>query len=171
MDNATLHATKDDPAWIKAKKAWVFDIQLVRQPPQSPDTNVLDLGIWNSLQSIQRKLPLVNASSLEYQLVKDVQKAWMELTLTTVNSCFITLKNILQEIRENKDGNQFKTPRKRKYAHMIGRSNYIIDAAASDNKTVTVLDDDGDGYMETKPAALRVSDFVVKQEGEKAASI
>ena len=58
MDNATPHLTNDDPKWIKAKKNWDFDIVLVRQPPQSPDTNVLDLGLWTSIQSFQRKVPM-----------------------------------------------------------------------------------------------------------------
>ena len=59
MDNATPHITKDDPEWIAAKSRWSFNIVLVRQPPQSPDCKVLDLGLWTSIQALQRKEPII----------------------------------------------------------------------------------------------------------------
>ena len=76
MDNASPHISNDDPEWLEAKKDWALDIELVRQPAQSPDLNVLDLGIWSSIQSRQRQLPMENTS--EYELVKMVRKAFSD---------------------------------------------------------------------------------------------
>ena len=42
-DNATLHLSKDNPAWIEAKKDFAFYICLVKQLLQSLETNILDL--------------------------------------------------------------------------------------------------------------------------------
>ena len=33
-----------------------FNIELVCQPPNSPESNVLDLGIWRSLQAVVDRL-------------------------------------------------------------------------------------------------------------------
>ncbi|XP_021761822.1 uncharacterized protein LOC110726660 [Chenopodium quinoa] len=42
-----------DQEFIEATTANGFNIQLVFQPPQSPDLNVLDLGLFRSIQSLQ----------------------------------------------------------------------------------------------------------------------
>ena len=166
MDNASPHLTEDDPAWIEARKDWRFDIQLMRQPAQSPDTNVLDLGLWTSLQSIQRKLPMMSASSTEMQLVEAVQQAWINMPLTTIESSFVTLQNVLREIRANDGGNHFKTPRKRKYAQLIEAGDYSIATTyESDDDTITEAECDSDIDIEAKPAALREPNLVGKFDG------
>ena len=53
MDNATPHVKNDNPEWLAAKANWRFDIDLICQPAQLPDCNILDLGLWNSLQAAQ----------------------------------------------------------------------------------------------------------------------
>lgn len=53
QDNARPHNVNDDPELIAACTADGWDIRLVNQPPNSPDTNILDLGFFNSIQSLQ----------------------------------------------------------------------------------------------------------------------
>ncbi|ETV97613.1 hypothetical protein H310_09509 [Aphanomyces invadans] len=57
-DNARAHVTPmDEP--LKAAfdeygtKGWTFSLAL--QPPNSPDTNILDLGFFAAIQSLQQK--------------------------------------------------------------------------------------------------------------------
>ena len=169
MDNATPHLTNDDPEWIQAKKRWDFDIVLVRQPPQSPDTNVLDLGLWTSIQSFQRKVPMTSAAT-EYELVKAVHEAFRKLPMTTIDNCFVTLQNVLREIQTNDGGNQFKTPRKRKYAAMVDPGDYSIDEMSGED-TDTDEDASSDCDLERKPVALRKHMYNLKKTGVTAANV
>jgi hypothetical protein len=53
QDNARPHAKVDDPAILEAGHEGGWNITLTCQPPNSPDFNVLDLGYFNSIQSLQ----------------------------------------------------------------------------------------------------------------------
>ena len=55
QDNAKPHLSPNDRQFCEAAKQDGFDIRLVCQPANSPDLNVLDLGFFNSIQSIQYK--------------------------------------------------------------------------------------------------------------------
>jgi hypothetical protein len=55
-DNAPVHFDKMDNAWVDfvqhpENRHWGFHIK--EQPPNSPDTNVLDLGFFTSIQAMQ----------------------------------------------------------------------------------------------------------------------
>jgi hypothetical protein len=53
-DNAPSHFTEDDPQWVNlVQNDPYFRFSLKQQPPNSPDTNVLDLGFFASIQSMQ----------------------------------------------------------------------------------------------------------------------
>ncbi|XP_021737151.1 uncharacterized protein LOC110703666 [Chenopodium quinoa] len=52
-DNARPHQIPRDEEFISATQAHRFNIQFVFQPAQSPDLNVLDLGLFRSIQSLQ----------------------------------------------------------------------------------------------------------------------
>ena len=51
QDNAPSHVPVDDEEFAMAVAQIGLDIQLVNQPANSPDLNVLDLGFFASLQS------------------------------------------------------------------------------------------------------------------------
>ena len=54
-DNAPVHFSEDEPALVEAAQSannderWAFHLK--EQPANSPDTNIHDLGFFNSLQS------------------------------------------------------------------------------------------------------------------------
>ena len=52
-DNAKSHFSANDPDVLKAGKSDGWKIQMMNQPPNSPDLNVLDLGFFNAIQSLQ----------------------------------------------------------------------------------------------------------------------
>ncbi|CAH9102271.1 unnamed protein product [Cuscuta epithymum] len=53
QDNATPHIKSSDPEFKAVAKADGFDIHLTCQPTNSPDLNILDLGFFNAIQSLQ----------------------------------------------------------------------------------------------------------------------
>jgi hypothetical protein len=53
QDGASSHIHRDDPAFAVAAMAGNWQIQLLTQPVQSPDTNILDLSFFRALQSAQ----------------------------------------------------------------------------------------------------------------------
>ncbi|XP_057779553.1 uncharacterized protein LOC130998136 [Salvia miltiorrhiza] len=53
QDNAKPHIKDSDPDFRAAATADGFDIRIVHQPPNSPDTNINDLGWFRAIQSLQ----------------------------------------------------------------------------------------------------------------------
>jgi hypothetical protein len=50
MDNAGGHGTKDTIEWYEQEMLRRFNINIIYQIPRSPETNLLNLGIWCGLQ-------------------------------------------------------------------------------------------------------------------------
>ncbi|RIA05142.1 hypothetical protein BRARA_K00573 [Brassica rapa] len=53
QDNARTHVECDDKEFQEAASKNGFDIRLMCQPPKSPDLNILDLGFFSAIQSLQ----------------------------------------------------------------------------------------------------------------------
>jgi hypothetical protein len=55
MQQPTSHFQWFDPKWIDMwfERRLDWDCQLKEQPPSSPDCNILDLGFFRALQSLQ----------------------------------------------------------------------------------------------------------------------
>jgi len=80
QDNAPSHLPVNDLVFCEAAKQQGFDIRLICQPPNSSDFNILDLGFFRAIQSIQYKK---NAKIVE-DLVPAVQQVNDQLF-----TCFI----------------------------------------------------------------------------------
>ena len=102
----------------------------------------------------------------EYDVVKSVCQAWMKLPSTTIESCWVTLSNVLREIRACGGGNRFKTPRKRKYAPMRDAGDASEDEWL-DHDTIT----DAGMMDDVKPEALREPAYDTKDDAVTAASV
>ncbi|KAF0692128.1 Aste57867_16754 [Aphanomyces stellatus] len=66
-------------------------IDIVPQPAQSPDFNVLDLGLFNSIQSLQYQKRTRNID----ELIGAVECALFELPVDTLAKTFVTLQNVM----------------------------------------------------------------------------
>ncbi|MEN9567564.1 MAG: hypothetical protein RLZZ69_2760 [Cyanobacteriota bacterium] len=106
QDNAKPHIRSDDPAFVEAARLEGFDIRLRCQPPNSPDTNVLDLGFFNSIQALQHQC---SARTID-DLIAATEKAFTDLDETKLNYVFLTLQQCLKCIIETKGGNHYKIP-------------------------------------------------------------
>ncbi|POM74333.1 Hypothetical protein PHPALM_8725 [Phytophthora palmivora] len=98
---------------IREKWPGGWDIQIVSQPPRSPDMNVLDLGFFHSLQSLQYKTPTFDTDGL----IAAVEGSIARKVLGTVIAC--------------KGGNNYSLPRVRKFHMRHGISPIALPVADS----------------------------------------
>ncbi|XP_042026328.1 uncharacterized protein LOC121773514 [Salvia splendens] len=106
QDNVKPHISTADPEFEEAANSNGFKIQLICQPPNSPDTNILDLGFFRAIQSLKDKKACSNVD----ELLQNVSMAYEELTPQTLNKVFLTLQSVLSEILEVQGGNNYRIP-------------------------------------------------------------
>ena len=118
MDSAGGHKINTSVDELNNLCAANYKISFCTQPTRSPDLNVLDLGIWNSLQS---GVPTIKYDpDSEHQMFTrieaEVMRAWNEYDGTTkLTKIFHTLNLIYKEVIKAKGGNNFKLPHSRNY--------------------------------------------------------
>jgi len=106
QDNARPHIDPSDPLFAQAAQQDGFNIQLICQPPNSPDFNILDLGFFASIQSIQFK----NATKTIPDIVNVVQREFEKYSPVLSNRIFVTLQTVMVEVMKIGGGNNYKTP-------------------------------------------------------------
>ena len=75
-DNARPHGIDLNDMNLTSSDGW--DIQLINQPPNSPDFNVLDLGFFASIQSLQQQEKMVKIDDL----ISAVEKSFWGQSVT-----------------------------------------------------------------------------------------
>lgn len=132
-DNAPAHAVHDDPEIQCALAHATCPLSLFAQPPNSPDLNVLDLGVFNALQARQRQRV---SRSLD-ELAASVCVALDELPTTTLDASFLTLQCVMDACIRDNGGNNFSVPHMSK-ARLAreGRLPRSVDCSA---ETIAVL--------------------------------
>ncbi|KAH7847713.1 hypothetical protein Vadar_029412 [Vaccinium darrowii] len=95
-----------DPEFIEAASKDEFDIRLSFQPPNSPDLNVLDLGVFRAIQSLQYQQALKTID----ELVSAVKKSFEELSLESLNHVFLTFQACMVEVMKVYGGINYKVP-------------------------------------------------------------
>lgn len=75
QDNARPHILPSDVQFVEASRIDRFDIRLSCQPPSSLDLNVLDLGFFSAIQSLQYQ----EAPKTIDELVVALEKSFDEL--------------------------------------------------------------------------------------------
>ncbi|XP_057771069.1 uncharacterized protein LOC130990857 [Salvia miltiorrhiza] len=106
QDNARPHIQDSDPNFRAVASADGFDIHLVHKPPNSPDTNINDLGLFRAIQSLQTESVSTNVDGL----VNVVINSFNELSPTTLNKVFLSLQSCMIEILKVKGRNSYKIP-------------------------------------------------------------
>jgi len=106
QDNAKPHSKETDAELLSEanKKGWKMRLQC--QPPNSPDLNVLDLGFFNSIQSLQHQ----SAPKTIDELIDCVQVAFDKLNNENLNNIFLTLQKCMEATMTKKGGNNYKLP-------------------------------------------------------------
>ncbi len=110
QDNARPHTLVDDHKILAAGRIAGFNIRVAQQPSNSPDLNVLDLGLFNAIDKIQRKIPRCNLD----ELIASVQYAFDTLPPTVINRAFVSLQGVMEQIILHDGDNNFPTLHMRK---------------------------------------------------------
>ena len=69
-------------------------IELTKQPPQSPDLNVLDLGYFTSIQGLQQKKDFQDVKDL----VETVIASFEQLEVSKLTNVWLTLQLVMLAI-------------------------------------------------------------------------
>ena len=94
-----------------------FEIALYCQPPNSPDLNVLDLGVFAALQNLQWKQQTKNINAM----VERVGNVFEEWPTQRLNNIFLTLQTCMNKIvRLNGDNDYQITHMKKEQLERMG---------------------------------------------------
>ena len=105
QDGAKSHILEDDMEFKEAVDEIGLSLTVFTQSPNSPDTNILDLGFFRAIQSFNDDCP-----ANEEELIKSVETAYGEYPFRKLNHVWLTLQSCLNMIIENDGGNDYKIP-------------------------------------------------------------
>ena len=121
QDNARSHVPVNDACTKEAfdlLRSDGWDLTLYAQPPNSPDTNILDLGFFASIQSLQHRRDAKNSA----ELISFVLEEFELYPASKIACTFLTLQSCLLEMLKCDGGNSYKIPHLRKSAQIrLGR--------------------------------------------------
>ena len=103
QDGAKSHILEDNVEFKEAVDEIGLNLTVFTQSPNSPDTNILNLGFFRAIQSFNDDCP-----ANEEELIKSVEKAYGEYPLCKLNYVWLTLQSCLNMIIENDGGNDYK---------------------------------------------------------------
>ena len=86
-------------------------VKIQNQPANSPDLNILDLGFFNSLQSLQAK----HRTKTTEELVTVMGKVFEDYPCKKMDHVFLTHMCVMNEIIEAGGGNNYKIPHMNKW--------------------------------------------------------
>jgi hypothetical protein len=108
-DNASPHVGKENTAWLAcagAEDDW--NIEFITQPSQSPDLNVLDLCLFNSMQ--KRADVIKKDRKTLAALQESVFTQWEEYDPASITRAFALLMEVYRQVLLNGGGNQYDIP-------------------------------------------------------------
>lgn len=116
LDSAGGHRIGESVEYLNALGAISHPPTTFRtQPCRGPDTNTLDLGIWNSLSSRVARVKYDRSAedSMNQRIIDSVNQMWKEYPgQEKLTAIFHTLRAVHRAIIASKGGNSFKPPRK-----------------------------------------------------------
>ena len=104
QDNAKPHAYTNDPSLDNECKKGGWNIVMKNQPPNSPDFNVLDLGFFNSIQSLQHQ---ETPNSID-ELINCVIQAYNKFGHDKLEKVFLSYQCALESTMKVGGSNKYK---------------------------------------------------------------
>lgn len=96
--NAKPHVDENDPCLVREGTENWWNIRLKSQPANSPDFNVLELGFFHSIRSLEHQKDIKNIDDL----VAATEKAFYELSPQTLNMTFLSYQHaMMSALKEN----------------------------------------------------------------------
>nr|BAK07566.1 predicted protein [Hordeum vulgare subsp. vulgare] len=110
QDNARTHIKPDDPLFLQEAARGGWDIRMIYQPPNSPDTNILDLGWFASIQAMfHKKMPKTLA-----EIVQKVNQSLAEYPHQKLNRIWLSHQACMREIIKHKGSIHYAVPHLKK---------------------------------------------------------
>jgi hypothetical protein len=106
QDNVKPHLLPHDDGFRQAVAQTDLDIQLIQQPPNSPDLNVLDLALFRSLQSLTDTRAPKNIK----ELIEGVEEEYNNYEVNKLSRSFFTLKTVMIQIMRVEGGVEYDIP-------------------------------------------------------------
>ena len=106
FEQVNPHFNENDPDMLREGSRDGFCIMFKNQPPTSPYLNVLDLGFFNAIQSVQDDY---SPQAID-DLISCVSNAFEELHPDKLDNVFLTLQQCMEETMLAKGGNNYKLP-------------------------------------------------------------
>jgi hypothetical protein len=106
QDNARPHPAVDDPELLAEGDQGGMRIRMTCQPPNSPDLNVLDLGFFRAIQSLQYQHAPRNVD----ELISAVETSFYDMERSKLDKIFLTLQQCFIEVMKCGGGNNYKLP-------------------------------------------------------------
>ena len=159
MDNAGGHGSNEAVEMHTEDLKNKYKIEIIQQVPRSPETNVLDLGIWMSLQSAVEKEHRGQKNDAN-ALDKTVMKVWANVaSKEAFLNVFGKLPVIYNNIKRSRGGNNLVETRRGKAglakiaeeeAEEDGEPLWPIDAPGEDDDIEDDIDenDEDDGVID-----------------------
>ena len=111
FDNATPHKGGTTMATLNAAGAKLKPrIEVDLQPPNSPDTNTLDLCLFRSWASRNHRLQKFCRAGDKPALDDNVRKSWADYPADLIEKAFQNKSLVMQQIIKFKGGNRFNVP-------------------------------------------------------------
>ena len=105
LDNAGGHGTDEAKFLYMESLKTNFNINIVWQVPQSPDTNLLDLGVWCALQSAIELCHRTKTKSNQDALARSMEKAWEDMPQAIFEAVACRWAKVLQIICHTRGDN------------------------------------------------------------------
>jgi len=105
-DNAPPHKSVFStlPALVDKNRELGITVMVREQPANSPDLNVLDLGVFRALQSCQ----FCNAPKDLIQLIVQTKETYKKFPSCSLDDVWLTLQTCMNDIVENDGDNNYK---------------------------------------------------------------
>ena len=111
MYNAGSHRIdNEDKDCTEAVRNSGLNIKIINQPSNSPDLNVLDLGYFNSIQSLQQQSKMTTID----KLVSCVVDSFNNLSMRPLHNIWITWQLVMLQIILSDGDNTYVLPHKNK---------------------------------------------------------
>jgi DNA-binding Lrp family transcriptional regulator len=106
QDGARPHINDNDRQFVHAAHKFGMDISLVTQPPNSPDFNINDLGLFHGIQTLQQQESFRTID----QLIKAVLKSYSMYPWEKINRVFLSFQQCMIKSMEMSGSNQYIIP-------------------------------------------------------------
>jgi len=105
-DNASPHKIENEPEIQEAGNKYGWNISIKPQPPNSPDFNILDLGMFRTMQSLQWAKKVKNID----EMILRVEDVFFDIDPRKLNDNFLTYLKCMESAIESCGGNQYEEP-------------------------------------------------------------